>query len=121
MKLVLFFFVCVAWAGIVEFTSCPVPTRDNLLYCIEQMDADESGSINATEIDSFFANYVACLPSPNIDGATVISICDVVGGDSALTLADWNAANSCIQSYNTRLFLCGFCLKCGILSPIIVK
>lgn len=116
------FGVVVVPAGI-----CP-GERDILLSCFDQvLNVNFSGGSNVTttELDAFFtAGYSpqGCLPKESqyqetYNTTTVFSQCDV-NMDGVLNLDDWNAADACLQSQGSRLYVCRMCYQCGWSGPV---
>jgi hypothetical protein len=115
--------VMAAVRGIVVLSFiCPLVLRDDLLPCVEQMDADLDGSITETEIDAFYAAHSSCLSSEFlgvVTGAQTIAQCDT-HADGNLTIADWNSPTGCFQKRSRQNVLCQACNKCNLF-PVIVK
>lgn len=107
----------IAWAGFAQLPNriCPLDTRNQLLPCVEAMDGNADGNITATEIDTFMLGHSGCIPAAVrgvLTGANIMTLCDV-DLDGYLTLADWNAANGCIQARSRQMALCRACERCG--------
>lgn len=107
-----------AWAGFATIPGrfCPLPFRNDLLTCVNQMDGDANGNITAAEIDTFMMAHYSCIPTAvrtALTGAHVVTLCDT-DADGNLTMTDWNSASGCFQLRSRQMALCRACDKCGL-------
>lgn len=103
--------------------NCPLPTRNQLLPCVQAMDGDLDGTITAAEIDAFTTQFASCIPSAvraALTGANIITACDTDSSGN-LTSTDWDALNGCFQLPERQLTLCRACDRCGLLGGLILK
>lgn len=107
-----------AWSGFAMLPgrTCPLATRDQLLPCIEQIDANADGAITPEEVDAFTAAHASCIPAAvrtALTGANVITLCDT-NADGNLTSTDWSAPTGCFHLRSRQMALCRACEKCGL-------
>lgn len=111
--------VAVVWAGIpppLPGRVCPLATRNQLLTCINFMDANLDETITEAEIDSFMTNHSSCIPTAvrsALTGANVITACDTDASGN-LTITDWDAPTGCFQLRSRQATLCHACERCGL-------
>jgi hypothetical protein len=113
------------WSGFATIPNrtCPLPFRNDLLTCINQIDGNADGNITVTEIDTFMTAHASCIPAAvrtALTGAHVITLCDT-NADGNLTAADWSAPTGCFQLRSRQMALCRACDKCGLFSVILKK
>lgn len=111
-------FPVTVWSGfsMLPGRTCPLATRDQLLACVSQMDANADDSITPEEIDAFTTAHAECIPTAVrtiLTGANVITLCDT-NADGNLTAADWSAPTGCIKARSRQMALCRACEKCGL-------
>jgi hypothetical protein len=119
IKVLLFVFLVLgAFAGIAPIPNrrCPLPIRDDLLTCVDQMDLDTDGSITETELDTFFTDHAYCIPTDvraTLTGSAIISLCDT-DANGNLTAVDWAAPTGCFHLRSRQMSLCRACDKCDL-------
>lgn len=111
-------FPVAVWSGfsMLPGRTCPLATRDQLLGCIGQMDANADDSITPEEIDDFLTAHASCISATvraALSGANVITLCDT-NADGNLTATDWSAPTGCLHARSRQMALCRACDKCGL-------
>lgn len=123
MLFVSLFFLALVWGGLpppIPGRTCPLPSRNELLTCINQMDLDLDGSITPEELDTFATNHASCIPTAvraTLTGAAIIAQCDT-NADGNLTMTDWTAPTACFTLRSRQMSLCRLCDKCGLFNVV---
>lgn len=126
MWVVLVVLIALAAGGlpsVIPGRACPLPTRNQLLPCVESMDANLDDTITAAEIDAFMLQHASCIPNAvrtALTGAHIVALCDTDSSGN-LTDVDWNAANGCFHLRERQMTLCRACDRCGLLGGLLKK
>lgn len=120
MLLLLIFVVTFASGIVIQGDYCSHSvTRNDLLGCFTQLvDLDSNGNITSTEITTFLAANVACLPngttfSQNVNASSIMRLCDVNSDGNLTQTPDWDSAGSCLRNRFTQKYICNLCFQCG--------